>query len=157
MRFIVLFILAAAGFIQTPDNKMEQRTLRTYLEQGAPFDFVLIDLRPAEEIIAAIGAARFRADCAQIATCEYPGCKPYNLAWPRTFKKLIARVPKDHTIILYCNSGELATKAATYLYKNGFAHVYNVGGFRTWTGPTVPTSEMKPISLLPEPSCKGHH
>jgi phage shock protein E len=139
MRSIVFFFAVVAGFFQTPVNTMEQETLKTYLEKGAPFDFILIDVRGADEISAAIGNA---------------ACKPYNFAWPEQFKEISAKLPKDQTIIIYCRSGGRAGRAASYLSESGFAHVYNAGGFLTWTGPTVAPSEIKPASLLPEPSCK---
>lgn len=157
MRSLFLQFILVAGFFQISAKTMDQQTLKTYLEQGAPFDFILIDLRQADEINAAIGSAHYRADCGLIAECEYPGCKPYNLAWPKQFKKLILKIPKDQTIILYCKSGELATEAASYLNESGFKHVFSAGGFLTWKGPTVLPSGMKPVSLLPEPSFKGHH
>ena len=125
---------------QSSVNTIDQDTLNNYLAKGAPFDFVLIDVRGAEEISSAIGNA---------------GCKPYNLAWPEQFKEMSAKIPKDRAIIVYCQSGGRATRAAEFLASSGYTRVYNAGGFRTWTGPTVPASELKPASLLPEPSYKS--
>jgi len=156
MRSVVFLFVLFAGFPQLSVNTMEQQTLKTYLEWGAPFDFVLIDLRQPDEITAAIGAAHYRANCGLIGTCEYPGCKPYNLTWPKQFKKLVEKIPKDQTIIVYCKSGDLAVKAASYLNERGFIRAYSAGGFLTWKGSTVPASEIKPVTLLPEPSCQGH-
>lgn len=140
MRLIVLLFAFASGMFQSSVNTIDQDTLKNYLAKGAPFDFVLIDVRGAEEISSAIGNA---------------GCKPYNLAWPEQFKEMSAKIPKDRAIIVYCHAGGRATRAAEFLASSGYTRVYNAGGFQTWTGPTVPASELKPASLLPEPSCKS--
>jgi phage shock protein E len=120
-------------------NPISQETLINYLEKGAPFDFILIDVRGSNEISEAIGNA---------------ACQPYNLAWPEEFKKETAKIPKDQTVIVYCRSGARAANAAAYLEANGYTKVYNAGGFLTWTGPKIPPSQIKPAALLPEPSMK---
>jgi rhodanese-related sulfurtransferase len=140
MQAMMLLFALVAGMLQAPANTMEQETLKTYLEKGSPYDFILIDVRGTEEISAAIGSA---------------SCKPYNLAWPEQFKAMSEKLPKDMTVIVYCRSGGRAARAVDYLKEAGFTKVYNAGGMLTWTGPTVPPSELKPASLLPEPSCKG--
>jgi phage shock protein E len=138
----ILLLLALAGAAISPAavNVLDQDTLKRYLEQGAPFDFILIDVRSAEEASAGIGNAQ---------------CKPYNLAWTEEFQKECEKIPKDRTVIVYCQSGGRAGRAAAYLTSQGFANVYNAGGMLTWNGPTVPRSEFKPASLLPEPSMKA--
>jgi phage shock protein E len=140
MRLAVLLFAMAAGMMQPAVNTIDQQTLKGYLENGAPFDFILIDARGADEISKAIGNSE---------------CKPYNLAWPEQFKDVSAKIPKDRTVIVYCRSGSRAARAATFLEASGYTRVYNAGGILTWTGPTVPASEIKPASLLPEPSCKS--
>jgi rhodanese-related sulfurtransferase len=140
MRSTLLAILIAAGVCRAAVNSIDQEVLKGYLENGAPFDFLLIDVRTREEVKAAIGDA---------------ACKPYNLAWPTQFQDESAKIPKDQTVILYCATGGRSARAADYLDKNGYTHVYNAGGFLTWTGPTVPAFEVKPASLLPEPSMKS--
>ena len=136
----MLLFAVVAGMFQSPVNTLDQETLKNYLENGAPFDFILVDARGADEISSAIGNA---------------GCKPYNLAWPEQFKEMSAKIPKDRTVIVYCRSGGRATRAAEFLASSGYTRVYNAGGMLTWKGPTVPASELKPASLLPEPSCKS--
>ena len=136
----MLLLALVAGMFQSPVNILNQETLRNYLENGAPFDFILIDARGADEISSAIGNAE---------------CKPYNLAWPEQFIEMSEKIPKDRSIIVYCQSGGRATRAAEFLSSNGYTRVYNAGGMLTWKGPTVPVSELKPASLLPEPSCKS--
>jgi rhodanese-related sulfurtransferase len=136
---LVLILFALAGAVMSPAAVilLEQDTLKSYLEKGSPFDFILIDVRSAEEASAGIGNA---------------ACKPYNLAWPDQFKKECERIPKDQAVILYCRSGGRTSNAAAYLDSLGFTKVYNAGGMLTWTGSTVPSSDFKPASALPEPS-----
>jgi len=136
---ILLYALLAMMF-QSAVQPMEQETLKSYLENGAPFDFILIDVRGADEITRAIGN---------------DNCKPYNLAWPEGLKDISAKVPKEREIVIYCQSGGRAARAASFLTASGYTNVHNAGGFRSWTGPTVPPSEIKPASLLPEPSMRA--
>jgi len=140
MKLIMLAVAMAVSLSQAAVSQLSQADLKGYLEKGAPFDFVLIDVRGSDEISAAIGNAQ---------------CKPYNLAWPEQFKNEVARIPKDYAIIVYCRSGGRSRNAAAYLNENGYTKVYDAGGFLTWDGPTVPPSDIKPASLLPEPSMRA--
>ena len=130
----------AVSISQAAVSPLSQVELKTYFEKGAPFDFVLIDLRGVSEISAAIGNDQ---------------CKPYNLVWPEQFKSEVAKIPKDQAIVVYCQSGGRSRNAAAYLNERGYACVYDAGGYKTWDGPTVPPSEIKPASILPEPSMKA--
>jgi rhodanese-related sulfurtransferase len=140
MRLKLLIVLLAVGICFGAATPLSQDMLKEYLTKGAPFDFILIDVRASQEISAAIGNA---------------ACTPYNLEWPDQFQKEAASIPKDQNVIIYCRSGSRATAAAGYLTSNGYKNVYNAGGFMTWTGPTIPPSEMKPASKLPEPSMRA--
>jgi rhodanese-related sulfurtransferase len=137
----VLMILAAAAAISPAAvNSLDQDVLKRYIESGPPFDFILVDVRSADEASTGIGSA---------------ACKPYNFAWPDQFKAESQKIPKDSTVILYCRSGSRANNAAAYLDSLGFSKVYNAGGMLTWTGTTVPRSNFKSASDLPEPSMKA--
>ncbi len=137
MRSMLLWMALAVSISQAAVNPLNQETLKGYLENGTSFDFILVDVRGSDEIEAAIGNA---------------ACKPYNLAWPEQFKDETAKIPKDQAIIVYCRSGGRSRRAAAYLNESGYTKVYDAGGFLTWDGPTVPPSEIKPVSLLPAPS-----
>jgi phage shock protein E len=139
MKALFMFFAFAAALVQSPIDSFNQDVLRGYLEKGAPFDFVLIDLRSTQEISASIGNA---------------SCKPYNLEWPDQLQQESAKIPKNQTVIVYCASGRRSKSAADYLKQNGFTNVLDAGGFRNWTGPTIAPSEIKATSLLPEPSMK---
>jgi rhodanese-related sulfurtransferase len=137
MRATILLLTIAVSLCQAAVNPLDQETLKSYLQNGAPFDFILIDVRTAEEAATVIGNET---------------CKPYNLAWPVQFKDEVAKIPKDMAVIVYCRSGGRSRSAAAYLNENGFTRVYDAGGFMTWNGPTVTASEIKPASSLPAPS-----
>jgi rhodanese-related sulfurtransferase len=139
LRMTVILAIAGAVVIAAAAGALDQDTLKKYLESGSPYDFILIDVRTADEASTGIGNAQ---------------CKPYNLAWPEQFQKETANIPKDRTVIVYCRSGARSNNAAAYLASQGFTNVYAAGGMLTWNGPTVPRSDFKPASLLPEPSMK---
>jgi rhodanese-related sulfurtransferase len=136
IRTALLLVLAAA-MCQAAVQMLSQDTLKGYLIQGSPFDFILIDLRSSGEVMELIGNKE---------------CQPYNLEWPMEFKEECVKIPKDFPVIVYCQSGGRATGAANYLSVNGFTKVFNAGGMLTWNGPKVPPSRIKPAALLPEPS-----
>jgi rhodanese-related sulfurtransferase len=140
MRATILWMAVAVSLCQAAVNPLNQETLKGYLANGAPFDFILIDVRSSEEATTAIGNA---------------DCKPYNLAWPEQFKAEVARIPKDTAVVVYCRSGGRSRNAAAYLNDNGYTRVYDAGGILTWDGTTVPASDIKPASLLPEPSMRA--
>jgi phage shock protein E len=137
----IFFLFAVlSGLFQSAVNTIDQNTLKNFLESNAPFDFILIDVREASEITTAIGN---------------DACKPYNLAWPERFKILSLKIPKDFPIIIYCQTGGRAQRAAEFLASAGYTHVYSAGGVISWNGPVIPPSEIKPVSLLPEPSMRA--
>jgi phage shock protein E len=139
MTRTVLLIVLAAAICQAAVQTLSQNTLKDHLIQGAPFDFILIDLRSSGEIQELIGNKE---------------CQPYNLEWPIEFKEECVKIPKDFPVIVYCQSGGRATGAANYLSVNGYTKVFNAGGMLTWNGPKVPPSRIKPATLLPEPSMR---
>jgi rhodanese-related sulfurtransferase len=140
MQAIFLLFALVTGMFQSGVKPMSQDTLKGYLEKNqAPFDFILLDVRAASEITAAIGNA---------------GCKPYNLEWADQFKDIKDKIPKDIAIIVYCRSGGRSARAAAFLNAAGYTNIYDAGGFMTWSGPTIPPSDIKPASLLPEPSMR---
>jgi rhodanese-related sulfurtransferase len=142
MQFVYLFLTLTVGMFQPGVKPLSQDTLKSYLEANkAPFDFILIDVRTAQEITAVIGNAT---------------CKPYNIEWATQFKDIAEKVPKDLAVIVYCRSGSRSARAASFLSATGYSNVYDAGGFLTWNGPTVPPSEIKATSLLPEPSMKAN-
>jgi phage shock protein E len=140
MRLKMLVIAMAVALFCSAATPLSQDTLKEYLAKGAPFDFILIDVRGVSEIAEAIGNDE---------------CTPYNLVWPDQFQQEAGRIPKDKNIIVYCRSGARTASAVDYLTSNGYTNVYNAGGFMTWTGPTIPPSKMKPVSHLPELSMRA--
>ena len=137
---IILALAIVIGMCQAAINPMSQDILKSYIEKGAPFDFLLIDVRSKGEVTVAIGN---------------DACKPYNLPFPVYFMPESRKIPKDLAIIVYCQSGARSARAAGFLSANGYNNVYDAGGMMTWTGPTIPASEIKPATLLPEPSMRA--
>ena len=141
MQLAFLLATLAFGMFQEAVKPLSQDTLKHYIERNeTPYDFILIDVRSVGEIKAAIGNGV---------------CKPYNLVWAEQFKDFSSKVPKDSAIVVYCQSGMRSARAASFLNAVGYMNVYNAGGFLTWTGPTVTPSDIRPASLLPEPSMKA--
>jgi len=138
MNIASILLFLATALAQPASRPFTQQTLQDFLENSAPFDFVLIDVRSTPEVTAGIGSN---------------SCRPYNLAWPAQFQQEIGRIPKDLAIIVYCAGGNRSRQAAAYLREAGYTNVYDAGGFLTWDGPTVPPSGIKPASALPEPAC----
>ena len=85
---------------------------------------LVVDVRDAPEVSAsgkiagAVNVSRgmleFRAD-------------PDSLYYDKNFDK-------EKTVILYCASGGRSALAGKVLKDMGYAKVYNVGGFKDWTG-----------------------
>jgi len=132
-------MMIAASLCMAAVTPLDQEKLKLYLQNGAGFDFILIDVRTPAETETVIGNAV---------------CKPYNLSWPAQFKEEVTKIPKDAAIIVYCRSGSRSSQAAAYLNDSGYTRVYDAGGFMTWNGPTVPATDIKPASALPEPSMR---
>jgi phage shock protein E len=135
-----MWMVVTAGICQAAVSTLDQATLKGYLANGAPFDFILIDVRTKQEVSTAIGNE---------------SCKPYNLPWPEYFMAEVGKISKDQPVIVYCRSGSRSRIAAAYLSDKGYTRVYDAGGFMNWDGPTAPASDIKPLSLLPEPSMRA--
>lgn len=54
--------------------------------------------------------------------------------------KIVATLPKDKTIIVYCKSGGRAKKVGEDLVKKGFK-VLNMGGFESWQKAGLPVEK----------------
>lgn len=66
-----------------------------------------------------------------------PGSKLINLMSGSAQKELL-QLPKDHTILLYCRSGNRSGMAAQQLGDAGYKKVYNLeGGLNYWNGPVA--------------------
>jgi rhodanese-related sulfurtransferase len=127
-------------------KSLSQDTLANWLKTNPPFDFVLIDVRTASEVASSgmIGNER---------------CKPYNIAWTDDFKKYAPSLLKQQHIVIYCQSGNRAGQAASYLESLGYENVYNAGGFGTWASRDaslkLKISDTMAVSQLPAISMKA--
>ena len=51
---------------------------------------------------------------------------------------------RDHSVVVYCRSGNRAASAGRILKKNGFASVYNLdGGMMAWENSQMPVTKAK--------------
>jgi rhodanese-related sulfurtransferase len=127
-------------------KSLSQDTLAQWLKTNPPFDFVLIDVRSASEVASSgmIGNAR---------------CKPYNIPWTDAFKQYAPSLLKQQQIVIYCQSGNRAGQAATYLESLGYENVYNAGGWGTWSSKDaslkLTIADTMAVSKLPAISMKA--
>ena len=69
-------------------------------------------------------------DAAQFAKEHIPGA--VNIEWRQVFAQR-ARLPKDRTILVYCNTSSFAAQVAMALRMDGFENVRLMyGGFNEW-------------------------
>lgn len=126
---------------------LSQDTLKMWLLNGPPKEFVLIDVRGGSE-------QDFIAYPYLIGNSK---CKPYNLKWPEVFQQYCTSFSKSQHIVIHCKSGTRAGAAATHLASLGYRHVYNAGGIMTWTSDTtlhLPLSDTLQIKNIPQPSMR---
>jgi len=63
------------------------------------------------------------------------------------FKQKLLLLSKDEPVYIYCNTGYRSRKAAEFLIKNGYSHVYNLKhGIMEW--------ELKNLPVVIEPDAK---
>jgi rhodanese-related sulfurtransferase len=67
---------------------------------------------------------------------------------PDGYKKFIASLPEDQTVVFYCAAGVRAGKAADIASKELHRKTGNLGGFKDWKGAglpvTVPAQTLQP-------------
>lgn len=69
-------------------------------------------------------------DAGQYAKEHIPGA--VNIEWRKVFAER-AKLPKDKTVLLYCNTGSFAGQVAMALRMDGFENVRLLhGGFGAW-------------------------
>jgi rhodanese-related sulfurtransferase len=145
MKHLVLLMSGIFLIFASPSQAYQALsgdTLSKWLTSGAPFDFLLIDVRETGEMTNIIATET---------------CRPYHLAWStHEFDTMIVKLPKNKAIILYCASGGRSGTAASALDAAGFTSAYSLsGGFSGWRGSTKTFSYVKPSSELPAPSMYG--
>ena len=60
------------------------------------------------------------------------------------FAKKVAKIQKDKTVYVYCNSGGRSSKAAKVLLNSGQARVVNLkGGIMSWQANQLPLTKSK--------------
>jgi rhodanese-related sulfurtransferase len=57
---------------------------------------------------------------------------------PDTYRKFVASLPADQTVVFYCASGVRSGKAAEIAAQQAGRKAANLGGFKDWTGAGLP-------------------
>jgi len=134
-RLAIALALAVAANAALPLAAHAQATKPTLEALEGYFDFVdanagtlLPEQIPAEDY------KKFHVidvrDAGQFAQSHIPGA--VNIEWRQVFAQR-AKLPKDKTLLLYCNTSSFAAQAAMALRMDGFENVRLLyGGFNEW-------------------------
>ena len=134
-RLAIALALAVAANAALPLAAHAQATKPTLEALGGYFDFVDANagtLLP--EQIRAEDYKKFHVidvrDAGQFAQSHIPGA--VNIEWRQVFAQR-AKLPKDKTLLLYCNTSSFAAQAAMALRMDGFENVRLLyGGYNEW-------------------------
>jgi rhodanese-related sulfurtransferase len=134
-RLAIALALAVAANAALPLAAHAQATKPTLEALEGYFDFVdanagtlLPEQIPAEDY------KKFHVidvrDASQFAQSHIPGA--VNIEWRQVFAQR-AKLPKDKTLLLYCNTSSFAAQAAMALRMDGFENVRLLyGGYNEW-------------------------
>lgn len=134
-RLVLACALAAAAAApltapaQTPADKATREALEGYFEfVDAHAGTLLPEQIPAEDY------RKFHVldvrDAAQFAKGHVPGA--VNIEWRQVFAQR-ATLPRDRTLLIYCNTSSLAAQVAMALRLDGFENVRLLyGGYNEW-------------------------
>ena len=134
-RLAIALALAAAATAALPLAAHAQAAKPTLEALEGYFDFVDANagtLMP--EQIPAEDYKKFHVidvrDAGQFAQSHIPGA--VNIEWRQVFAQR-AKLPKDKTLLLYCNTSSVAAQAAMALRMDGFENVRLLyGGYNEW-------------------------
>jgi|GEM_PF-4939344 rhodanese-related sulfurtransferase len=134
----LFYALVAAFCVQSAAavHSLSADTLASWIANGPPASFILVDVREPSELASVIGTS---------------ACRPYNMPWNSgVLRAQDSLLPKSAAIIVYCASGHRSGAAAAFLDSLDYSTVYSlVNGFGGWTGPTQQASNVRPQSDLP--------
>jgi rhodanese-related sulfurtransferase len=132
-RFIPLLVIALGlGVVSTAQAEADPAVVEALEEY---FDFA--DYGSGQITVEQIPAADYAnfyildvRDAEQFAKGHIPGA--VNIEWRKVFAQR-ADLPKDKTILAYCNSGSFASQVAQALRLDGFSNVRLLyGGYERW-------------------------
>ena len=124
-KFFLILMLCLFTACKNEGNTTQQKKVVTIssgqahnfiLQQIGNSSFHLIDVRTSDEFISGhIQDAR-------------------NIDWlDESQHEQFLKIPKNHSILLYCQSGKRSYNTAQFLNKNGYTSVYNIkGGVIDW-------------------------
>ncbi len=138
-RKIVLLLLLIVHSLYSYET-ISPETLTVWITGGAPFEFLLIDIREPYELTTTIGSG---------------SCGAYNFPYNSgIFDKMIGSFPYDTAMVIYCASGSRSSMACSKLQSAGFSKLYHLkGGVSRFQGPTLPGDLSRPVSDFPEVFC----
>jgi len=138
-RKIVLLLLLIVHSLYSYEA-VNSETLSQWITGGAPFDFLLIDVRESYELTTIIGS---------------DSCGAYNFPLNSgIFDEKIGSFPYDTAIVIYCASGSRSSTACSKLQSAGFSKLYHLkGGIYQFQGPTLPGNLSRSVSDFPEVFC----
>lgn len=118
ITLLIIFITAflAYNILSNPDKSMNQKTDITPAEFSEKLQSnpgIVIDVRTDEEY-----------NSGHLAITN----RQFNFL-DGEFENQLENLDSNETYFLYCRSGNRSGQAARLMKKNGFANVYNVGGF----------------------------
>jgi 3-mercaptopyruvate sulfurtransferase SseA len=132
IRFRLALTLALAGASCLPIAAQAQADKATINALEGYFDFVDANggTLMAEQIPAEDYRRLFVRDAGQFAKDHIPGA--VNVEWRQVFAQR-AKLPKDKTILVYCNTSSFAGQVAIALRLDAFENVRVLhGGFNEW-------------------------
>jgi rhodanese-related sulfurtransferase len=119
-------------------RSIDNDTLKSWITEGAGFDFILIDIRNEKELTSVIAN---------------DSCRPYNFSWNEgDLQSNMIKLPKEIPVVLYCRSGNRSSNASAFMGKAGFTVFNLTGGIILWNGSTKPGSAVRLSTDLPAPS-----
>ena len=126
--WIAVFALALAPMAQAgEDSKVEAIAPVEAAQQVKAGKAILVDVRERNELDAGMaeGARWYPTSSIQ--------------SDPETYRKFIASLPEDQTLVFYCASGIRSGKAAEIAEKDG-RKAANLGGFKDWKAAGLPVA-----------------
>ena len=154
MRQLLLFgtltILLGTGISHGASKDIRffdpENLLTTISGHDVDYDFILLDIRDDWELAKGVIASRY--------------CRPYHLSWAAgELQEQYRLLPDTVCILIYSQTGAPQTiDAANFLAANGYPCLGCLnGGVRMYetVGELRDSAEIKPLSLLPQPSYFG--
>ena len=142
LSLIVLNVPALAGDKGHAINEME--AYLEFVDYGGGVIFAEQIPKPEYSRITVIDAR----DAGQFAKDHIPGA--INIEWRKVLEQR-AKIPKDKTVLIYCNTGSLSAQAGFALRVAGYENVKILqGGFEEWKAKGGLDANAKAMNAQPK-------